>query len=392
MAIPALAKDVYTYIYLLICTPWLLSHFTLDILLQLLPWNRPTAEWSLNQAARMRLISLVLLYWSLARSGDRLTLGHGRERNRFEAIPPASPKLYRAILSHALIRPDKLGMTWTPSRPPPADLVGSSIVVALHFHGGGFVIGNGRDEDTGYLARTLIRHLGCTHVCTPQYRLASGKNGQFPAPFQDALTAYVNLIRDKRIPATQIILSGDSAGANIVLGLLRYIHEYGELDDIPLPAAVTLWSPWVDVGAALHQDMTLSPNYKTDYLNREFGRWGASAISGFGKVDLSSPYLSPLHHPFTPAASIPMYVNAGEREVLCDDIKGFCQRYREVGWQICLDVSKGCPHDIILLGSTVGFAAEAEEAAENAGRFLVENAGVNLRNLNRVRLVGLEGK
>ncbi|KAG7285947.1 hypothetical protein NEMBOFW57_008243 [Staphylotrichum longicolle] len=332
----------------------------------------------------MRVVRLVLLYWSRLRLGDRLTLRPGAERNRFELIRPRSPKLYKGALSDATIQPETIGTTWTPARPPPPALVQPSLTVALHFHGGGFAIGNGRDEDTGYLAQTLLQHMGCRFVCTPQYRLSSRRGGRFPAPIQDALTAYLWLLHDKGIPARQIILSGDSAGGNIALGLLRYIREHGAELDIPPPAAVALWSPWVDVGAATQQDMRLSPNYGTDYLNKEFGQWGALSVSGYGEVDPCGPYLSPLHHPFPPPAveggarTVPMFVHGGDREVLWDDIQLVAQRYAEVGWNVHLDVSKHCPHDILLLGSRIGFEREAEAAAAEAREFFAATTDLKL--------------
>ncbi|KAI8682278.1 hypothetical protein LRP88_09354 [Fusarium phalaenopsidis] len=383
MAANSPLKALFAYIYVLLYSPWLLTHFGLDVALCLLPWARPSRQWSLNQAARMRVVRLLLLYWSLTKAGDRLTLRPGREKNRFEVVAPRSPKLYRGVLSDIAIQPAQLGLTWTPARPPPPELVRSNMMVVLHFHGGAFVIGNGRDEDTGYLARYLIEQTGCTHVCTPQYRLSSSNGGRFPAPLQDALTAYLCLIKTKGIPASQIILSGDSAGANIALGLLRYIHEYGQQDEIPFPRAVTLWSPWVDVSAALEQDMTRSPNYKTDYLSKEFGRWGALTISESGMFDPSGPYLSPLRHPFKPDVSIPTFVNAGGNEVLYHDIRDFCERYQKHGWMIHLDISEHCPHDILLLGPRIGFGAEAEKAAEHAKDFLTEAAGINLCSYSR---------
>jgi len=377
---------LFTYCYTLVTAPFLLSHVALDLLLCLLPWTRPTKEWSLNQAARMRVVRLVLLYWSRLRLGDRLTLRPGAERNRFEVIRPQSPKLYKGALSDATIQPEPIGTTWTPARPPPPALVRPSLTVALHFHGGGFAIGNGRDEDTGYLAQTLLQHTGVRFVCTPQYRLSSGRNGRFPAPIQDALTAYLWLLHKKRIPASQIILSGDSAGANIALGLLRYLHEHGAALAIPPPAAVMLWSPWVDVGAATQQDMRLSPNYGTDYLNKEFGQWGALSVAGYGAVDPAGPYLSPLHHPFQPPLGetvVPMFVHGGDREVLWDDIQLFARRYGEVGgWKVRLSVSRHCPHDILLLGSRIGFEREAEAAAAEAREFF--SATTELKLTERV--------
>ncbi len=371
---------VFTYCYTLLTTPITLSRFTLDILLCLLPWTRPTKEWSLNQAARMRVVRLVLLYWSRLRWGDRLSLRPRGERNRFEVMRPLSANLYKGALSDATIKPESIGTTWTPARPPPPALVRPELTVALHFHGGGFAIGNGRDEDTGYLAKTLIQHTGCKLVCTPQYRLSSGRNGRFPAPIQDALTAYLWLLREKGIPALQIIFSGDSAGGTIALGLLRYICEHGAELDIPAPGAVALWSPWVDVSAAIHQDMRQSPNYRTDYLNREFGQWGAVSVTGSGAVEPSGPYLAPLHHPFEPpAAGMPMFLHGGDREVLWDDIRLVAQRYRDIGWKVHLDVSRHCPHDILLLGSRIGFEREAEEAAREARKFFLATTNMSLR-------------
>jgi acetyl esterase/lipase len=252
--------------------------------------------------------------------------------------------------------------------------------VALHFHGGGFAIGNGRDEDTGYLAQTLLQHMGCHIVCTPQYRLSSGTNARFPAPIQDALTAYLWLLHEKHIPARQIILSGDSAGGTIALGLLRYIAEHGAELDIPPPGAVALWSPWVHVAAALDQDMRRSANYGTDYLNREFGAWGAAAVSGYGKIDASGPYLSPLLHPFQPpVAGMSMFLHGGDREVLWDDIRLVAERYGDVGWEVHLDGSRHCPHDILLLGSRIGFEREAEAAAREACEFFLATTELKLR-------------
>ncbi|KAK0389143.1 hypothetical protein NLU13_2718 [Sarocladium strictum] len=381
MACLSVLSKVLLYLYAIIYTPFLVLHFLLDVPRYVLPWARPSSKWTLNQAVRMRVVRFLLLHWSLTKSGDRLHLGQGREKNRFEVAAPRSPKLYRGVLLDNTVQPAQLGMTWTPARPPPPSLVSPGMSVALHFHGGAYVIGNGRDEDTGLLVRSLTRHAGFSYVCTPQYRLSSGTRGHFPAPLQDALTAYLFLIKTKGIPAEQIVFSGDSAGANLALALLRYIHEYGREDEIPLPRAVMLWSPWVDVSAALVQDMTQSPNYSTDYLNKKFGRWGAETISDHGRIDVAGPYLSPLHHPFRLERSLPTFVHAGGSEVLCDDITEFSKRYGEQGWLVHLDVTEGCPHDILLLGARIGFGDEADGAADHAREFLSRATGLKLQAL-----------
>jgi len=347
----------------IVSTPWLLTTFFLGFLKALLPPTRPAREWTLNQAVRVRLVRLILQYWSLLKLGDSMTLKPGQERDRFKVVTPRSPKLYQGQLYDKEITPKPVGVTWTPAEPASRE----GIMVALHFHGGAFVIGSGRDHDTGFFAKAFIENMGCTHVCTPQYRLSSHPRSWFPAQLQDGVTSYIHLLRDCSIPPEQIIISGDSAGANLALGLMRYIHEFGGELDIPAPAGVALWSPWVDVEAALHQDMALSPNYGTDYLNRNFGFWGASTVTNHGKIDPAGPYLSPLHHPFKMV--VPMYVNAGSREVLYEDICELALRYRDAGGKVSLDVSEGCPHDFLLLGPRMGFTQAGHMAARKANRF-----------------------
>ncbi|KAI1421791.1 FAD/NAD(P)-binding domain-containing protein [Xylaria sp. FL1777] len=366
-------------LYILAYTPFLLFHYFLDIIRYLPPKGRPVRGWTFNQAARVRSLRLLLIYWSLSLAGDRLKLKPGRERNRFKVIHPKF-KSYKGPLNDTKIQPETIGVTWTPAPPPSAAATSQRTTVALHFHGGAFVIGDGRDHDTGYLAQTFIRHMGCTYVCTPQYRLSNHKGGQFPAALQDALTSYLYLVNELDIPAARIILSGDSAGGNIVLGLLRYISEYGQELNIPAPAAVALWSPWTDVSAALDmtKDIKKSPNYLSDYLSAEFARWGGRMITAYGSIDGSGPYLSPLHHPFKMSIKIPMFVNGGDREVLRDDIKAFSKAFEYQGWPVHLAISKGCPHDFLLLGSILGFHRDAEAAVREAKAFFSSTTMLHL--------------
>jgi len=372
-------------LYILFATPVLLSHYVFDIICCFIPWLRPSRLWSFNKAVRVRTIRLLLLYMSLFSAGGKLKLKPGREKDRFEIIQSKSDRLYRGPLKDKEIQPQTIGATWTPSRPTAAAIKDPKTTVTLHFHGGAYVIGDGRDHDTGFLAKTLVKHLGCRYVCTPQYRLSSSKGGQFPAALQDALTSYLHLVKEMGIPGSQIILSGDSAGGNIVLGLLRYIHEYGKELELPAPAAALLWSPWVDVKAGMDVtlDISESPYYKTDYLNAEFARWGARTVTNYGRIDPAHPYLSPLRDPFIlDGVNIPMFVHTGDHEVLSDDNRAFAEAFAKRGWPIHLCVSKGCPHDILLLGTRMGFHREAEEATRDARKFL---AGCSALHLDGVK-------
>ena len=82
-------------------------------------------------------------------------------------------------------------------------------------------------------------------------------------------------------------------------------------------------------------------------------------------------------HPFELGENLPVFVHAGGCEILCDDIRDFCKRFERKGWNIHLDVSQNCPHDILLLGDRAGFGAEANLAASRAREFLSQAAGLN---------------
>jgi acetyl esterase/lipase len=83
------------------------------------------------------------------------------------------------------------------------------------------VIGDGRQDDCGFAAKTLLQQTSAAYVFCPQYRLASNPGGRFPAQLQDAVTSLLYLTDEMQVPARKITISGDSAGGNICLALLR---------------------------------------------------------------------------------------------------------------------------------------------------------------------------
>ncbi|KAJ5725955.1 uncharacterized protein N7483_007312 [Penicillium malachiteum] len=100
------------------------------------------------------------------------------------------------------------------------------------------------------MAQKFLRHTPTSYVLSLQYRLAGQRNCRFPAQLQDAISAYPYMLHTLRIPSSQIILSGDSSGGNLVLALLRYITQFKNYKLLPAPKRIWIWSPWCDVPAA----------------------------------------------------------------------------------------------------------------------------------------------
>ena len=244
--------------------------------------------------------------------------------------------------------------------------------MTLFLHGGAYVLGDGRDPTTELANKSLLEHGGCSHVFWPQYRLAAAPNnrGRFPAALQDALSAYLHLIRDRNIRPEHVVLAGDSAGGNLAMGLLRYLHEQGPALDIPLPGLVLLFSPWTDLLRADDDPHVRSlPNYPTDYLAPEFGAWGTRAVTGHGKVDRTSPYLSQgpgLGYKIL----IPVWVHTGGKEILLNDNGRFVEEFRKAGSEVEWVVDEVSPHDVVFMGETLGFGAEARAAGRQAGEYV----------------------
>ena len=137
------------------------------------------------------------------------------------------------------------------------------------------------------MAKKLLKHTPATHVFCPQYRLStlpvSKTSNPFPAALQDSLTSYLYLLNDLKISPKNIILSGDSAGGNLAIALLRYITDYGSELGLPAPSSALLWSPWTNPADTSGSYVHDNRNYATDYISPPFTAWGTSAYAGEGR-------------------------------------------------------------------------------------------------------------
>jgi epsilon-lactone hydrolase len=108
----------------------------------------------------------------------------------------------------------------------------------LYLHGGGYCVGSPATHRviTGQLARCCR-----ARVFAADYRLAP--EHPFPAAVDDAVAAYRGLLDDGFAPGATAI-AGDSAGGGLAVATALRLRELG----VPQPAALVLFSPWVDLG------------------------------------------------------------------------------------------------------------------------------------------------
>ncbi|KAK1983038.1 alpha/beta hydrolase fold-3 domain-containing protein [Colletotrichum cereale] len=364
-----LLYQLYGTLSILVCTPfWCIQ--------AVVPACRPHPKWNFKQTLMAHLTRNIVDLYSNVGITERHTLNPGKEGDRFQSVEPFPLHLYCGPLaSNPDVKPTTVGGTWFPERPDVEK--GFDGVVVLQVHGGAFVLGDGRTDYCGFMAKTLIDNAGAGAVFVPQYRLSSyGSAGNpFPAALQDVLTSYLYLVQTLGIPSHRIVLCGDSAGGNLVIALLRYLDNFGQDNGFNLPGCAVLVAPWVNPLASLGPDMVYKQHehWSTDYLPVSFLRWGAMVYSSRVSNE-AVPYVTPLGNPWK--TQVPIFVTMGEVEILETDGTAWCRQMQEVGSQVTVVYEEHAVHDTLLMGAIIGWSESAQGVAGQIGEFIRQEESI----------------
>lgn len=378
---PILSYQPLSIIYKLIRITNILLRLPFWLIKALIPGLRPHATWTFQQTLTRNFVYHSVHINSTVGVTETLSLKPRKEGARWKTIEPFADELYIGPLvdSSGRVKPAVTGGTWygLPSAPTKEAAVELTKVV-MHIHGGAFVTFDGREGTSAYMAKVLTQHAGFDAVFMPQYRLAGyGGRDPFPAGLQDCLTSYLYLVRTLGIAPERVTVSGDSAGGNLALALLRYLERFGaQAGGVPAPGHVVLLSPWVRPSAALRTDYDAWDLARTDYLPASFLRWGADAyVVQAADVGEGSEWVDPLGHPFR--TGVPVFVSFADREILSVDCAAWAEEWRKEndganGGKFVVNVEPNAPHDTLLVGG-VGWDANAEDVAAKIGNFVSEN-------------------
>lgn len=221
--------------------------------------------------------------------------------------------------------------------------------VVLYLHGGAWVLGWYHNH------RGLAAHIGLasrSRVVAVDYRVAP--EHPFPASLDDCLAVYRRLIKNG-IEPNQIVIAGDSAGANLALAVLFTLRDADEA----LPAAAVCISPMTDLaftGRSYH-------TRKDALLNAEFAR--SMSRLYVGNHDARSPLISPHYGDMTGLP--PLLIHSGENEILLSDAERLADNARQAGVDATLTVWPKMWHAWHILAP---YLPEAVQAVDEIGGFV----------------------
>ncbi|PGG95031.1 hypothetical protein AJ80_10040 [Polytolypa hystricis UAMH7299] len=262
-------------------------------------------------------------------------------------------------------------------------------ITLLYFHGGSYYLIH--PVSTRPLMAKYATLSG-GRVFSVRYRLAP--QHPFPAALLDALVAYLSLLYPpsgtlhEPIPASRIVIGGDSAGGNLTSALLQTLLQFhrdvpagvtptvtfhGVKVPLPLPGGIALNSPSMDLTRSMHGEEP----HKWDYLP-------SASVSPTGSppctvwpakppraelfcedTALCHPLVSPLGAASW-AGSPPILVVCGE-ERLTDECKAFAQKAARNGVPVIWEQYEAMPHcfSLVIEGTT-----EGEACFESWARFM----------------------
>ncbi len=223
--------------------------------------------------------------------------------------------------------------------------------VVLYFHGGVYVIGD------AFIAAELASQVGRrtrAKVISVDYRLAP--EHPYPAAVDDALAAYQALLQRGVAPA-EIAFAGESAGGGLAIATLVNARDHA----LPLPAAVFVMSPYVDLtlsGTTMESRRESDPLLSPEALRTRVVDYteGQDAAGG-----LISPVFADL------SGLPPLLIQAGTREVLLDDALRLARQAALADVEVTLEITPGVPH---VFQAYHAILDEATGALDRAGQFL----------------------
>ncbi|KAF1846953.1 alpha/beta hydrolase fold domain-containing protein [Cucurbitaria berberidis CBS 394.84] len=237
----------------------------------------------------------------------------------------------------------------------------------IYLHGGGYVMpcGPGHMLWLDDLQKSLgpdVSALLLAYDLAPEHK--------YPTQLRQAVELLRYLVETEGRSPSDIILGGDSAGANLILGLLSHLaHPHPDIPPLSLPSklhAALLISPW----AALTN--TNTPAFVTNaqrdmFDSRTLNRWSTAFLgsdSPFAGDFYNEPILAAPEW-WEPVADVveEVLIWAGDNEVLKDGIEAFASKFTKgfggKGGRVHTIVTPKACHEEMIVERILGYKGDS---------------------------------
>lgn len=226
-----------------------------------------------------------------------------------------------------------------------------STQLIFHIHGGVFFLGSLKTHRaflSQIAARTQMQVLHVDYPLSPEH--------PFPEAVEALFAVYLNLL-EQGIQAKDIILSGDSCGANLAVALAVKIRE-AQLEQV---SGLILLSPFLDLTLTSE---SLRFNQKHDaLLSIEALETGIDYYLP-KEIDRGDPRVSPVFEDLTRLP--PTLIQVGSKEILMDDGKRFQQQAEAAGVEVEFKIYTGMWHNFQMFSA---WFEEAQQALADLAAF-----------------------
>ena len=151
----------------------------------------------------------------------------------------------------------------------------------------------------------------------------------------DEVVSVIRGLKELGYSLDDIAMYGDSAGGGLVAASVLKMRDKG----LGMPAAVVLWSPWLDLTGSGDTYFTLKD--ADPFLLYSFLKDAAGAYAD--PADQKNPYVSPVYGNFNNGYP-PTLIQGGTREILLSELVRLYQALDQANIPVKLDIYEGMPH------------------------------------------------
>ena len=230
--------------------------------------------------------------------------------------------------------------------------------VLVYVHGGGYTL---LDANSTLGNPAIVANSTGLRVISVDYSLAPLSKWNHTT---SEVASVIQALKDQGYSLDDIAMYGDSAGGGLAAGSVLKMRDEG----IGMPAALVLWSPWIDVTRIGDTYITLR---NADPLIPETTTLKNMADAYANISDQKNPYVSPVYGNFSNGFP-PTLIQGGTKEMVLSDFVRLYQALDQASIPVKLDIYEGMPHVFqVFFHNTT----ESNTAISKTDQFLKEYLG-----------------